>query len=193
MNGETKRDETASPFSSLRPASSLRAARIVARLSTTQRGMDTCEPWKYCAAPLLGEFLKVSEWISAHYPWSEAEASWFVLTDEYPHIPPLTATVESGPTPSITLTAAPYVSATTVRDFYLSSWSGTHPQAITKQELCESSGSSEVRSGWRQAVKLRGGRWPKLQELWNDTYPKGRYVERGGLRKAYEKSIQAHY
>lgn len=63
----------------------------------------------------LGHLERVASRITGKYPWKPAEATHFLLTGEYPTVPPLTG--EPGAS-SITLHVSPYVSTKTVANFY---------------------------------------------------------------------------
>jgi hypothetical protein len=96
--------------------------------------------------------------------------------------------LEQEATGIIGLEISPYVSADTVRQFYL------HIQqhasvGRTQQETAR--GAADLRFVLEQTGgEDPTGRWPELQEGWNAAHPAWLYEDSGGLRKAYHRAYQ---
>jgi hypothetical protein len=122
-------------------------------------------------------------------PWTEDEAERFVLTGEYPIISPLTGTLETGKDTKITITAEPFVSADTVRRFYLHVMGRAEGRKV-KQEMHV---SAAVLRFVLEQILQEGKRpsWAELTRRWNAAYPKQRFEGKG--RDALSKACVRAY
>lgn len=75
--------------------------------------------WERCiptaANGVLERLRQISEWLSEHYRWQEAQATIFVLTGRTPLVPPAEAKIERE---AIVLTVDPSLTPRQVADYY---------------------------------------------------------------------------
>ena len=132
---------------------------------------------------ILHDLHNVSGALAGNLFADEADAARFVLTGEWPQAPPLAAELGVG---TITITAAPWVSAQNVSRFFL--------------QLQRRYREGDNRRVGEKALAVllfvtehtdEHGRHPsfeKLTPLWNERYPKWRFGSRFGLYDAYRSA-----
>jgi hypothetical protein len=136
-------------------------------------------PWPLS---VLGQLRKAASKLAERYPWEMPAAAWFVLTDEPPWVPPLTAT-SSGPDlaknhGTITVRAAHWVPEEAVRQLYLRMKGTMKPTPTTSPRRLalfrfvteRSSGINELDKG-ALMTGLVIPPWRGLQNEWNEQYP----------------------
>jgi hypothetical protein len=136
-------------------------------------------PWPLS---VLGQLRKAASKLAERYPWEMPAAAWFVLTDEPPWVPPLTAT-SSGPDlaknhGTITVRAAHWVPEEAVRQLYLRMKGRMKPTPTTSPRRLalfrfvteRSSGINELDKG-ELVTGLVMPPWRGLQSEWNEQYP----------------------
>jgi hypothetical protein len=142
------------------------------------------------AYSVLNDLRRVSSRLLRWRPWKEEETSWFVLTGEPPAVPAASGRYRASRTPvitygTITMTIQPWVSATTVRDFYQrlqSRLKEEKPRAPSERNLAVFRFVMD-----QDSVDVPGGNaiermrppsfvrppWRTLLERWNQMYPEG--------------------
>lgn len=163
-------------------------------------------PWPLS---VLGELRKVASKLTEHFPWQIRDAAWFVLTNEPPWVPPLTAT-GSGPNSvtnhgTITIKAAHWVPEEAVSELYLWLKAKMKPAPTTSPRRLalfrfvveRSSGVDRWESskpGEAKDVHVRGldtPTWRSLQTQWNEQYPLGHkwhYRDHRNLRRDFAEA-----
>jgi len=136
-------------------------------------------PWPLSA---LGKLCKAASKLAEQYPWEMPAAAWFVLTDEPPWVPPLTAT-SSGPDlaknhGTITVRAAHWVPEEAIGQLYLQMKGRMKPTLTTSPRRLalfrfvteRSSGKNELDKG-ELVTGLVIPPWRGLQSEWNEQFP----------------------
>jgi hypothetical protein len=126
----------------------------------------------------------VSSLLAREYGWHDAEAAHFILTGEHSLIPAITGKRSLD---TITIYAAPYVSAKTVSDFYreLRQRSGrsgtTQPKGVRVLRTV-------LDYVWREGVPPDLN---ELRKLWNQRHPDETFSRKREFEKAYEAAFKA--
>lgn len=131
--------------------------------------------------------LRLSERLSRLYPWTAEETAKFVLTAEPPEVPPGRGTLKTGRRPEITITAAPWVSAATVRNLYQQIQSHTE----TREKRESSKGMAVLRFGLEHQYEHGDPPpWGVLLERWNAAHPDAAFKDRSDIRKLYNRAYE---
>lgn len=128
---------------------------------------------------------KVSSALAGNLSADEAGAARFVLTGEWPPSPPLEAEMGAA---AITITSAPWVSAKTLRSFFLQVQrryrkSDNRPVEDKALEVLTFVTEHTDAAGQKQS-------WEKLRKLWNERYPERPYKRREDLMRAYNRAAK---
>lgn len=150
---------------------------------------------------ILWNLHNVATKLVRHFPWESSYAAWFVLTDEPPWVPPLSARA-SGPDThlnhgSITITAAHWVPKEAVGKFYAEVKSRMNPSsspsprrlALFRFVAENSSGISSIHT-----VGLQPPSWRTLQRMWNEEHPPGNdwhYADVRNLRRDFRAAFES--
>jgi hypothetical protein len=140
---------------------------------------------------VLDELRRRSSMLANIYGWKEEDMVWFFLTGEAPRLSTLTLNVRltAGKLTTITMTAAPWVSAETIKKNY---------QKVQRQVLVKGNHALSLRSiavlrfverNIREKGKLP--RWTGLLDRWNQEHPEWKYQSYRGLRQTYYRALDA--
>jgi len=147
---------------------------------------------------VIDELHDVATKLARAYPWEPPFAAWFILTDEAPWVPPLTAQA-SGPDTrlnhgSITITAAHWVPKEVVSKFYADVKARTNPAptpsmrrlALFRFVVQCSRGVQQIHT-----VGLETPRWRPLLRMWNEEHPAGDPWHYGDVRNFRRDFLEA--
>jgi hypothetical protein len=140
---------------------------------------------------VLDELRHRSRMVARMYGWEEEDVVWFFLTGDAPELNALRLNVRftAGNLPTITITAAPWVSAETIKK----NAHKVQSQVLLKGNYALSLRSIAVLRFVERNIRERGKRppWPELKEGWNQERPEWRYQSYRGLRQTYYRTLEA--
>jgi hypothetical protein len=140
---------------------------------------------------VLDELRRRSSMLARRHGWKDEDAVWFFLTGEAPKLNPLTVNVRftAGNPPTTTLTAAPWVSAETIKKNYQK----VQGQVLVKGNHALSLRSIAVLRFVEKDIRERSKRlpWRELLDRWNQEHPDWRYKDYRGLRQTYYRTLNA--
>jgi hypothetical protein len=124
--------------------------------------------WEHClpttANGVLERLRQISDRLSRHYRWQEAQATIFVLTGRVPLVPPAEAKIERE---AIVLTADPSLTPRQVADYYRQFrkevLAGSRIKALSLKHLQLAAFAAD---------RPNGESWAKKREAWNRSVPK---------------------
>jgi hypothetical protein len=123
------------------------------------------------------------------YGWKEEDMLWVLLTGEAPRLNALKVNVRHsvGNQMTITLTAAPWISADVVKK----NFQNVQQQVLTKDNQAIPLRSIRVLRFVESVVRRRGKfpTWPELLAQWNKENPQWAYKSYRGLRQTYHRTL----
>jgi hypothetical protein len=140
---------------------------------------------------VLDELRHRSSMLAEAYSWKEEDMVWFLLTGEPPQFSALTLRVRmaAGNLTTVTMTAAPWVSAKTIEKNF---------QKVQKQVLVKGNHALSLRSiavlrFVERNIRERGKRppWKELLDRWTREHPEWKYQDYRGLRQTYYRTLNA--
>jgi hypothetical protein len=150
---------------------------------------------------VLADLHGVATKLTRTYPWKPSSAAWFILTDEPPWVPPLTAHA-SGPDTrlnhgSITITAAHWVPREAVSRFYADVKARMNPAPTPSMRRLNLfrfvvQHSEGIWEPYREGVNIPS--WRPLLHLWNEEYPVSHswhYHDVRNFRRDYQKAFNS--
>jgi hypothetical protein len=156
------------------------------------RGRDGVREVAYIwPGSMLDGLRYASSMLARRYGWKEEDAVWLCLTGEAPKLNPLTINVRftAGNPPTTTLTAAPWVSAETIKRNYQK----VQGQVLVKGNHALSLRSMAVLRFVEKDIRERSKRlpWRELLVRWNQEHPEWKYQDYRGLRQTYYRTLNA--
>jgi len=140
---------------------------------------------------VLDELRHRGSMLARMYGWTEEDMVWFLLTGEAPSLSTLTLHVRltAGHLTTITMTAAPWVSAETIKKNHQK----VQSQMLPKGKRAPNPRSIAVLRFVERNIRVRGKRppWSELLEYWNREHPEWKYQSYRGLRQTYHRTLDA--
>jgi hypothetical protein len=138
---------------------------------------------------VLDELRRRSSMQANIYGWKEEDMVWFFITGEPPRLSTLTMNVRftAGNLTTITMSAAPWVSAETIKKNYQK----VQSQVLVKGNHALSLRSIAVLRFVERNIRERGElpRWRELLDHWNREHPDWKYQDYRNLRYTYYRTL----